>query len=141
MLAAAVAVSSLTFSCNEKKEVLNAETETVQAEQDANERVEEMRDHIRQEKEEFIVQARAKVEKNKDDIEDLKMVAKTKAGDAKLRYEQAIDQLRAENERLEANIEANKENINEQWDNFKVDFNHDMDKLGNAIAELFQDNK
>lgn len=141
VLIAALGTGSLTYSCNEKKEHLTGEQQAMQEDQDSRDRVKEMQDNIRQEKEEFIVQARAKIEKNENDIEDLKMVAKTKAGDAKTRYEQGIENLKAENERLKASIDANKETVNDKWDNFKVEFNHDMDKLGTAISDLFQDNK
>lgn len=142
VLITALGASSLVYSCNEKKEpVVSEELQEAQAEQDAHDRIDEMRENIRQEKEEFIVQARARIEKNKKDIEDLKIVAKTKTGEARQRYDAGIENLRAENDRLEAKIDENKETVNEKWDGFKEEFNSDMDKLGTSIADLFRDNK
>lgn len=140
VLITALGVSSLMSSCNEKKQVLSDDMQEMQAENDANDRIAEMRETIRREKEEFIVQARAKIDKNKKDIENLRIVSKTKAGEAKVKYEIAIEDLKAENERLEAKIEQNKESVDEKWDNFKEEFNSDMDKLGTAIKDLFKDN-
>lgn len=139
VLITALGVSSLT-SCNERKQE-NGEAYEVQAERDANARAEEMRENIRMEKEEFIVQARARIDKNKRDIEDLRVVAKTKSGQSKVRYEEAIEDLKAENERLEARIDANRESVDDKWNNFKEEFNHDMDQLGNSIGDMFKDNK
>ncbi len=140
VLITALGVSSLT-ACNEKKTEVSEDLQEMQMEQDANDRIKEMRDNIKQEQEEFIVQARTKIEENKRDIEDLKLVAKTKTGEAKAKYEQGIENLKAENERLEAKMDENKKATNENWDNFKEEFNSDMDRLGASIADLFKDNK
>lgn len=140
VLITALGVSSLMYSCNEKKQ--DAEDESAMSQEDAaEERVEEMRDHIRQEREEFIVQARARIEKNKEDIKNLKIVARDKKGEIKADYERSIENLKAENDRLEAKIDENKEAANDKWDNFKEEFNSDMSQLGESIGNLFKDNK
>lgn len=141
VLIAVLGTSKMMVSCNEQKQELSNDVQEMREENAADDRMEEMTKNLREEREQFIVQAREKIEANKRDIESLRTVAKSKAGEAKDKYNKAIEDLRAENDKLEAEIETNKEARDEKWQHFKEEFNSDMDRLGESIADLFKDNK
>jgi hypothetical protein len=136
VLLTVLATSSL-MSCSDAKKEERAE------EKDRAEmmRMEEAEKDLEREREVFIADARARIDKNKEDIADLKAAARERKGEAKQKYEEAIDQLQAENDRLEARIDESKDQNHEKWENFKQEFNHDMEGLGTSIGNLFKDNE
>jgi len=136
VLLTVLATSSL-FSCSDAKQ------QEREAEKDRAElqRMEEAERDLEREREVFISDAREKIEQNKEDIADLKAAARNKKGEVKQEYEEAIDKLQAENERLEATIDEGRKQNNEKWESFKREFNSDMDNLGASIGNLFKDNK
>jgi len=44
------------------------------------------------------------------------------------------------NEELRDRLETQEREGQEKWENFKKEFNHDIDELGQAIKDLFKDN-
>jgi len=128
------------ISCSEnEREEVGKDMQTL--EEQTAEQLERTREELRVQREAFVEQANARIEKNQNDIDDLRMVAATKSADAKVEYEKAIEDLRVENERLKARIEQNRQATAENWEKFKEEFNHDMNNLGQSVQDLFRDNK
>jgi len=93
---------------------------------------------------EFRKEAKAEIAENRARIDELQEEQATagKVGD-KLR-EERIQQLEAKNDRLQEQIdqyEPRKGAKNENWQEFKREFRHDMDELGNSIQDIGKDNK
>jgi len=80
-----------------------------------------------------------KIRKNDESIAQLKM-ERAKAGKSMdAAYTQRIDQLQKKNADLRTRLNNYKYNES-KWEQFKREFNHDMDELGNAIKDLGKDN-
>ena len=62
-----------------------------------------------------------------------------KKGNAKLKSE--IAKLEEENNKLKMKMNEAKVDSKEKWDEFKTEFNHDMDGLGKALNDLGKNNK
>lgn len=136
VLITVLATSSL-FSCSDAKKEERAQ-EKDHAEM---QRMEAAEKDMEAQRDIFISDARERIEQNKRDIADLKAAAKDKKADAKKQYEESIDKLEAENKRLEETMDNSKKENHEKWENFKREFNHDMDDLGSSIGNLFKDNE
>jgi chromosome segregation ATPase len=55
--------------------------------------------------------------------------------------EQRTNELEEKNKAMRARIDTyDKEKQREKWDDFKREFNHDMDELGNSLRDLGKDN-
>lgn len=93
------------------------------------------------ERDSFKTEATQKIESNKREIAVLKERMKERPKKIKEKYRTEIDELERKNDNLEqriANVEA--ENRREQWEEFKREFNHDMDELGTALKDFGKDN-
>jgi F0F1-type ATP synthase membrane subunit b/b' len=82
-----------------------------------------------------------RIEKNNSDIEQLKADARMKKKEARREYDEKVNDLESRNHKLRERYDASKAESKDDWENFKKEFNHDMDELGNAIQDLFRDNK
>ena len=110
--------------------------------------VKEAKDELQQaeaeyikERDSFKTEATEKIEANKKEIERLKEKMKDRPKSTREKYKAEIETLEQKNDNLEqriANVEA--ENRREKWDEFKREFNHDMDELGTALKDLGRDN-
>lgn len=56
------------------------------------------------------------------------------------RYESRINELEKKNMELEDRLRSYKREGNEDWNEFRREFNHDMDELGTALKDIFKDN-
>lgn len=96
---------------------------------------------LKREKEEFAARVNKRIEKNRQDIADLKAKAKTKKAESKKQYDKTINDLEKKNDELNAKLDNYGDESKEKWENFKEEFNHDLDRMGQAIGDLFRDNK
>ncbi len=128
------------ISCSEsKKEEVKENIEQTQA--DMNAKADDMNDEWTKERDEFKADVRARIEKNKQDIAELKAEAKNKKEKARKEYEEEVDRLEKKNDELSARLDNTKDDAKDNWQSFKDEFNHDMDGLGTAIGDLFKNNK
>lgn len=57
------------------------------------------------------------------------------------KYKESVDQLEAKNAEMKAKMQNGKEKSKDNWEEFKREWNHDMDELGAAIKDIGKDNK
>lgn len=88
----------------------------------------------------FKKDAEDRIEANEKRIEELKVKLQKPGKLLDKMYENRIIKLREQNQELRKKINTY-ETTQTDWEKFKEEFNHDMDELGNAINDLFTDNK
>jgi hypothetical protein len=115
----------------------NADHATVRTE----ETVQDAKNSWRRERDEMRADIDRRIERNNSDIEQLKADARTKKKEAKREYDEKVNNLESRNHTLREKYNTYKAESKEDWENFKKEFNHDMDELGDAIQDLFRDNK
>lgn len=71
-------------------------------------------------------------------IEDEKLEAKKDGNDE---YNSRIADLKERNNRLRTRMKEYKKDGNKKWEDFKREFNHDMDELGKALNDFTINNK
>lgn len=98
-------------------------------------------DDWRRESGEMRTEWNRRIDENDAEIERLKAEAKLKKAEARADYEKEVGELKAKNERMRARMSDYKDDSNDNWRQFKEEFNRDMDELGNALKNLGKDNK
>jgi septal ring factor EnvC (AmiA/AmiB activator) len=98
-------------------------------------------DDWKRERDEFRADVNRRIEKNQQRINELRAEAKNKKADAKEKYNEKINDLEKRNNKLKAKMHDYKDDTKDNWASFKREFNHDMDELGKAISDVFEDNK
>jgi hypothetical protein len=87
----------------------------------------------------FKNEAYLQIKKNETDIEILRL-QKAKSGRTfDTLYEKRINQLEADNNKLNLRLSEFEKNQSD-WEKFKLEFNNDMNTLGNALKNLTVDN-
>ena len=147
MLAIAMLITSGSFigcqSPTEKKEA--AEKDLQEAKQDVREAQQEVVDSLHRaatvaEYEAFKADAQVRIKRNNDRIAELR-VKRSKPGKAMDEYyETRIVALEKRNRELKEEIDSY-DRSRSDWGEFKREFNHDMNEIGEAIEDLFEDNK
>jgi hypothetical protein len=56
-------------------------------------------------------------------------------------YRERIAELKSRNEKAKERLNNYNDNNHEKWEDFKREFNHDMDELGNALKDFTVNNK
>ncbi len=88
----------------------------------------------------FKIDADAKIKANEERIAELKNKMKTSGKTMDSLYAKRIDALEQENRELKNRLLAY-ENSQSDWQNFKNEFNKDMEQLGTALTNFTTDNK
>jgi len=83
----------------------------------------------------------AKIDENKAKIAELKLKIKKTGKDIDNAYQRNIDTIEQKNKNLKAKLDSYKNDADSDWQSFKREFNHDMDKLGNSLKDFTVDNK
>jgi|SRR5688572_4331394 len=142
MLIPAVAIGFMTAaistSCNQpSEEKLQDANEKINEErQDVNEAI----DEAQAEWDKFKADAREKIRENDEKIAKLKDKMQNEGADARERHREKIVELEAKNNELRRKIDEYKYVNDTGWQEFKREFNHDMDQLGHSIDNVFDDN-
>jgi predicted RNase H-like nuclease (RuvC/YqgF family) len=58
----------------------------------------------------------------------------------KAKYNKAVAELEQKNRDLKKKLEEYKDEGESKWQEFKTNFSHDIDGLGNTMKDLFKDN-
>lgn len=129
----------LAVSCSDaKRDEIDNRMENISRDVDTANR--EARESFTRERDEFSIKVDRMMEKNRQDIAELKEKAKTKKENARKDYDEAIDKLERKNDELKAKLTNYKYESKDKWESFKEEFSHDMDELGASISDLFKDN-
>jgi len=131
-------VTVITFSnCGSSAEkVDNAKTNV----DDAKQNLDQAKEDYDKEYAKFKLESDHRIEKNNQQIENLRITAKDMKKEARLEYERTIADLEARNLELKKKLDAYSEEGNEKWESFKREFNEDMNNLGQAFENIGKDN-
>lgn len=125
--------TSITYSCNSPaKKVENAQEELKDAKQELSQAQKDSVadfEYFRKSSEERIANNEIVINAYKSRMANDKKAIKAK--DQKI-----IDALEQKNIDMRKKISEYKEEGKDKWENFKVEFDHDMDELGDAIKNL-----
>ncbi len=89
----------------------------------------------------FVTETKAKIKANDSGIEKLKADMKKSGKKMDEAYTKSIETLEQKNKTLEAKLDSGYEKGQKEWAEFKREFNHDMDELGQALNDLVTNNK
>lgn len=78
--------------------------------------------------------------KNRNQITELKGVAADEKGELKASYDEKIAEMDRQNLALESRLKSFESEEKEDWQNFKQEFDRDMDALALALKDLTKDN-
>jgi hypothetical protein len=92
-------------------------------------------------REEFRTSSEARIEQN--DMRLTEMEKKSENSNAKLKkqYQERVSALKERNAKMREKLKSDNETNKDKWNEFKREFNHDMDELGKALEEFTKDNK
>lgn len=90
---------------------------------------------------EFKDETDAKIKSNESSITEFKLKMKKTGRKLDAAYQEKIDMLEQQNKDMKLRIDGYEYRTQSNWDSFKLEFNHDMDELGNALKDLTVDNK
>lgn len=81
-----------------------------------------------------------KITENDKAIAALKADVRERNAEAKANWNTAVNDLERKNQSLKDRINDYKADGNANWDEFKREFNHDLDRLGEALKDMTQNN-
>jgi hypothetical protein len=131
----ALALSMLNSSCARKEEG-SAETKIEDRPHTEEENKTIDKAQREAERQEYRHEQERRIKENNDRVEELR--AEIDHADKNMReeYRKRIDELKDRNEKLKARMDEYKYEDETKWDNFKREWNHDMDELGNALRDF-----
>lgn len=133
IMLAASTIAVLISSCSEEPAKSNTDKVITEAKSDA--------DKVRQmEIEQYKKESREKIIANEKIIVDLKARVNMSKQDARDNYNYRIEVLEKRNNELKVKLEAFQEMSEAGWNNFKTEFNHDMQELGDAFEDFTKNN-
>lgn len=89
----------------------------------------------------FKTETQAKIKENDANIATLKANMKKSGKKLDDAYTKNMDAFEQKNKELEAKLDAGYDNGRQEWGEFKREFSHDMDELGQALKDLTVNNK
>jgi len=128
ILAIIVLIAGAVFtSCSGSKENVNQANEDLKVEQA----------QYAKEWQQFKSDAELKINDNEQKIDELKLKIKTARIDFQTKYEKEVTVLEQKNTDLKKKISEYKYEGKDKWEQFKQEFNRDIDIVGNAIKNIF----
>ena len=88
----------------------------------------------------FKTESEAQIKINDDKIDELKAKMDKAGTKAKAKYKKTVVELKEKNHALKEKLEDYKDEGETKWQEFKTNFNHDLDAVGTTISDLFKDN-
>ena len=88
----------------------------------------------------FKDESELKIRDNEVRIAELKSKIKKSGKELDALYNKKIDALEQQNKDMKARIDVYEKNNKSDWESFKREFNHDLDKLGKALKDLTLNN-
>ena len=88
----------------------------------------------------FKTESEAQIKANEDRIDAFKEKMDKVGTKTKAKYDKAIAELEQKNRDLKKKLEDYKDEGESKWEEFKTNFNRDMDGIGKTMKDLFKDN-
>ncbi|MBK8245668.1 MAG: hypothetical protein IPK88_19725 [Saprospiraceae bacterium] len=135
---AGIASISILSSCNSPAEkVENAQDKVAEANKDLEQANQEYLMDI----DKYRRETNEKIAANEKIIADFNSRIEMQKANAKEDYKMKVAELEQKNTDLKKKMDDYKESGKEKWEAFKVEFNSDMQKLGDAFKNFTTDNK
>jgi DNA repair exonuclease SbcCD ATPase subunit len=87
----------------------------------------------------FKAESEAQIKANEDRIEAYQEKMEKAGHKAKADYKKAVAELKQKNRELKEKLDKYEDQGESKWQEFKSNFNRDMDKVGNTMKDLFKD--
>ena len=84
--------------------------------------------------------AELRLQKNDEEIAELKAKMKADKKQARADYEEQLNELKERNEKLKSRMQEYREEGRSNWEAFKKQFNDDMDNVGKSISAQAEKN-
>ncbi len=88
----------------------------------------------------FKLESDNKISENEKVIAELKAKVKMESNAAKQDFEKELTVLEQKNQSLKEKMSYYKDEGDDKWESFKMEFNQDMDSLGQALKDLTKNN-
>jgi len=89
----------------------------------------------------FKLESDSKIAENEKIIAELKAKAKMEGDAAKQEFEKELAVLEQKNQSLKEKMSYYKDEGEDKWESFKLEFDRDMDNLGQALKDLTKNNE
>lgn len=120
-------------SCNSSaKKVENAEENVTEAKAD----LKDAKAEYMQEVENYRIQSAEKYDANVKSIEEFNLKIAKEKSQVKKSYDKQIAELEQKNMEMKKRMDEYRGESKDQWEQFKSEFNRDMDQLGTALSNL-----
>jgi flagellar motility protein MotE (MotC chaperone) len=121
------------YNRNHVKTAGNAKENVKQTIQDAK----DARSDTLSDWQQFKIDAKVKINENEKKIDGFKADMKTAGKKVKAEYKKEVVRLDKQNNELKVKLNEYKYEGKDNWEKFKVGFNHDMDVVGKSISDFF----
>jgi hypothetical protein len=130
--------TALLFSCQKtpREEAAEAQVEAAEAEQVAARKA-----ATADQWQEFREQSNIAIHKNEARIAELRAEAQQTGRKMDARYQASIDTLEQRNVKMQAKMDAYKNDASQDWEEFKTAFNHDSEDLRKSLLHFSENNK
>jgi peptidoglycan hydrolase CwlO-like protein len=137
ILVLAVSSAILLTNCkNSAEKVENAQENVNDANKDLNKAEEDYQREI----EDYRRETANEISENERKIEELRARADQEKKEVRADYNKKVDELQERNTRMKTRMDEYKADNREGWQNFKKEWRHDMDELGQAFRDIGKDN-
>ena len=128
---------ALLVSCKSPAEKVEKAEEEVT---EANQNLEKANEEYLNDVEAYRLQTADKIADNEKNIIEFNARIEAKKKDANADYKKKVAELDKKNNDMKKKMADYKASGKENWENFKTEFNHDMDALGQAFKDLSVNN-
>lgn len=134
-----ISITTLAFlvSCKSPAEKVEKAEEEVT---EANQNLEKANEEYLNDVEAYRLQTADKIADNEKNIIEFNARIEAKKKDANADYKKKVAELDKKNNDMKKKMADYKASGKENWENFKTEFNHDMDALGQAFKDLSVNN-
>ncbi len=139
LIIAFISITTLAFlvSCKSPAEKVEKAEEEVT---EANQNLEKANEEYLNDVEAYRLQTADKIAANEKNIIEFNARIEAKKKDANADYKKKVAELDKKNNDMKKKMADYKASGKENWENFKTEFNHDMDALGQAFKDLSVNN-
>ena len=106
----------------------------------ANQELKDAKADYRAEWQKYKTDSEEQIMANENRIDAFKAKMEKADRKTKAKYNKAVAELKQKNRDLKRKLEEYKDEGESKWREFKTNFSHDMDGVGNTMKDLFKDN-
>ena len=119
--------------------LLGCEKTAEQKVEGAKQEIKEAKADYTAEWQKFKTESEAQIKVNDDKIDELKAKMDKVGTKTKAKYKKAVVELKEKNHALKEKLDTYKDEGETKWQEFKTNFNNDLNAVGKTISDLFTD--